>query len=353
MPPAGSAAPAMPKTDPGHRALPQQRGLVHRFLGFIVRCGVLGLGIATVASLLARQWWVAELFTHFRPQYLAGGIVLLVASVLLSQRGVALALVCLLALNGWLAQSALRASYGASLGLAPVLASGANENGQTAGTLRLISANVLVANAAPAALIDLVQRVRPDVLLVVEHTPAFDDALLGIAGDYPYRLTEPTYDAFGIGLYSRLPIVDAEIVDLGATRAVRAGVDTGAGVVQVLGVHLLPPTQRGWAAERNAQLAQIDVLLGDGIDNALVCGDFNATPFSPLFAAFVAESPLRLAQAGHPFTRTWPAGSPLLGLKIDHCLVGAALQIGGAEVLGDIDSDHYPVLVEVTVGTDG
>jgi endonuclease/exonuclease/phosphatase (EEP) superfamily protein YafD len=214
-------------------------------------------------------------------------------------------------------------------------------------------ANVRGERTGVAALVELVRRERPDVFVVLELTPAFASGLQGLAEAYPHRLAAPAPGAFGIGLYSMLPLVDAAVFPLGPTDAVRATVHSGTGAVDLVGVHLLPPTSAAWATERNDQLLRIAALVRDREARMLVCGDFNLTPYSPYFARLLALTGLSDTRRGEGLAWTWPAGFVPLAVPIDHCLAGEALGVGAAEVLGDIGSDHYPLLIEITAGKKG
>ncbi len=288
----------------------------------------------TGLTLLGAHWWVAELFTHFRIQYLLlGGLAL--ALSLVARRPVAASVltVCLVAqavpVIGYLRQ--------------PVERTG------TAG-LRIVSTNVHAANQDPTALLELVAAVEPDVVLILEHTERFARALESLRDRYPHQLSAPADDAFGIGLYSRVPPDDARTVALGMTDAVRASVPLDGRPLHFVGTHLVPPTSESRAAGREAQLASLASLTRGAEGPMLVCGDFNLTPFSPSFAAFVDASGLRPLRPPGLWARTWPVGIGGLGIPIDHCFASPGVAIVSVEILGDVGSDHYPLLVEITHG---
>ena len=55
------------------------------------------------------------------------------------------------------------------------------------------------------------------------------------------------------------------------------------------------------------------------------------------------------AALGSPFRSTWISRVPLLGLPIDHVLVGRGLVPLVRRVVDDIGSDHLPVVVDLAV----
>jgi endonuclease/exonuclease/phosphatase family metal-dependent hydrolase len=131
--------------------------------------------------------------------------------------------------------------------------------------------------------------------------------------------------------------------------AIWVGIDTPWGEVHVLNVHLgLQKRERGM---------QTEALLGDGWftdprrgELAIVCGDFNATPGSAVYARFADKlmDAQLAAGGGRP---TFPAIWPLV--RIDHVFVSPKLRVVGADVPGTlaarVASDHRPLVADVTL----
>src|SRR5262249_60945177 len=74
------------------------------------------------------------------------------------------------------------------------------------GSLRLLVANVETGNTDFAAVDRLVARTHPDVFGVIELTPAMARHLRAHLPRYRPRALEPRDDAYGIGVYSRVPL---------------------------------------------------------------------------------------------------------------------------------------------------
>lgn len=299
------------------------------------------LGIASIAvtglALAARQWWVAELFTHFRFQLLAGQLALLGVLIGFRQRGVALAVAVGAAVNVWYVQPVVWPEARA--------AAAADTRGSP---LSVMTVNVSARNDSPDALLTTLTRERPDVILVVELTPRWRRALERVTDAYPYRELAPESGPFGLGLLSRFPIERARLIELGPTPAVDARLDGPGGTLRVLGVHLMPPMSARLAAERNGQLEQLAGLRADIDEPLVVLGDFNLSPYSPYYTDWVRATGLVDTLAGRGPSATWPTFLPLLGIPIDHCLVSEHFGVRGRRHLSEFGSDHYPVLVRLT-----
>lgn len=304
--------------------------------------GVAGLAAASIAvtllGLAARSWWVAELFTHFRLQLVAGQLVLLAALLGLGYRRTALALAACAVLNGW---SLYPVAWPA--GQAVAVAAG-NE-------LSVMTVNVSARNDRHEPLLAMIEHEQPDLILVVELTERWARRLTSLDTDYPHRELLPDAGAFGLALLSRHRLEIISTAMLGASGAIDARVHGPSGPFRVLGVHLLPPTSARGAAERNRQLAELAERRALIDEPLIVLGDFNLSPYSPYYAEWLAATELEDTLAGRGPSATWPSFMPVLGIPIDHCFVSAHFTSLERRHLPEFGSDHYPVLVRLTAET--
>lgn len=290
----------------------------------------------TALALAARAWWVAELFTHFRLQLVAGQLVLVAALAALGRGRVALLTALAAGLNSWHLHAIVWPATHA-------VAAAGDE-------LRLMTVNVAARNDEHERLFAMIEREQPDVILVVELTERWRRHLKALEADYAYRELVPRDDAFGLGLLSRHPLDAVSIDNVGATPAIDARVGAPGGPFRLLGVHLVPPTSGRRAAERNRQLERLAERRA-AIDGPLVVlGDFNVSPYSPHYSDWLASTALTDTLAGRGPSATWPAFLPVLGTPIDHCFVSEHFTVVERHHLPAFGSDHYPVLVRVLHG---
>ena len=189
-------------------------------------------------------------------------------------------------------------------------------------------------------------------MLILELTPGLADALGALDAIYPHRLLRPTAGPFGIGLLSRRKLKASGASDFGATQfgatlAADVTLQLGNTEVDFIGVHLMPPMSRDWAALRNRQLAMLAARVGKRQRPTIVCGDFNITPYSPIFSDLLEQSGLRDGRNGRGVQTSWPTYMPLLGIPIDHCLVSPEIGVAASRRLDAFGSDHYPVLFDL------
>ncbi|MFO1031831.1 MAG: endonuclease/exonuclease/phosphatase family protein [Planctomycetota bacterium] len=301
--------------------------------------GVLGL-LALLAALIAlapwgaRWHWTLDLLANFVVQ--AGGFLLIAAGVF-----------------GWLrAFRAMAASLvGVALAAVPVLPDWFGSPApapRTTAAVRLLSLNLLRDNEANAALaLATIADTTPDIVFGSELTPAWNERLLPGLAAFPHRYvrTDPGY--FGVALWSRWPLREPTIVELGWSPAIRAIVDTPSGPVGVLGVHTPRPGNAERNADRDQALAAIPKAV-QGLPAAhVVLGDCNATPWTPSLRDLLADGSLRAAT----FTKwlpTWPTMWPLpLRIPIDHALLGPGLDAVEVGTGASFGSDHLPLFVVV------
>ena len=304
----------------------------------LVLLAALGVLAATAAALAAKTWWIFDLFAHFKLQYAALLLVLTGALLALGRRRfAALTALCLLP-NVW----PLAAYWAAVAPASPAVAE--------VDRIKLMSVNVEWRNRSAARLLDMIRDEAPDAVLVVEYTAEWRERLGPIFADYPHRVELDGGRAFGIALLSRAPLKNVQPFKLESTPAIDATLVTARGELLLIGVHLLPPTRAAWAAERARQL---DALAerAQRIDGALaIAGDFNLSAYSPHFSGLLRTAGLRDSRAMPGIT--WPSFLPLLGIPIDHCIVSDEVGVAAFRRLPAFGSDHYPIVVELTVGSE-
>lgn len=303
---------------------------------------MLAATVIVVASLLpfgARWSWILEQFSQFRVQYLASALVLFVLLALVRRPRWCAALALAIAIN-----------FVAVIDYLPTLGRGPTRDVAAADrAIRVMSVNLSQRNFSVEELLEIIRAESPDLLLLVELTPRSVERLAALDELYPYRLKAPAPDPFGLGLLSRYDLGAAEVIQLGATMAIRAPLTTAAGSFVFIGVHLLSPIQRSHALERNAQLLKLATLRAGISAPVVVAGDFNISPYSPFFADWLDATGLRDPGATRGPRFTWPTFLPILGIPIDHCVVSQQIRVNDFRRLPSFGSDHYPLLTELVL----
>lgn len=216
--------------------------------------------------------------------------------------------------------------------------------------LRVVTANLLAVNDRPAELARELMAIDADVIVLEEVSPRWLPELEALFERHPHHDVFVRDDAFGIAIFSRRPLVRAEMIDLEGVPMIDAIVDPGR-PVRILGVHTLPPVDRRYAVVWRRQLA----LLAERAERSelptIVLGDLNATSHSAALRR-LERSGFRDAHdaLGRGLATTWPNGLfPLPSLRLDHVLVGPGVVALAVREGRGAGSDHRPVIADVAV----
>jgi endonuclease/exonuclease/phosphatase (EEP) superfamily protein YafD len=306
--------------------------------GLVESAGLFGV-LATLTGFLAPLHWTFELTSHFRVQLAVAVSVLALISAL-ARRRVSFLIFILTAL----------------MNLGPVLWSSRPSGiaAETSATpLRLLSINVHTDNRRSDQLIELVQRLSPDVLLLMEVDNRWMEEIAVLRTNYPTVIPEAREDNFGIALLSRVPLRNTRVEDLEGSEvpSITTEIQLPGRTLHLLGTHPVPPGKPDYAQERNRQLAAAGAWAGTHPGSAVILGDLNTTPWSSYFTELLRAGRLVRSHPNWGLFATWKVSEPWFHLPLDHCLVSPEIAITRLEVGPEIGSDHRPLIVELAVPT--
>jgi endonuclease/exonuclease/phosphatase (EEP) superfamily protein YafD len=291
------------------------------------------LVIVTCLSWGARHHWGLDLLTHFPVQLTAAGVALVALGLVLRS-------------GKWLVLPLFVVIVNAGKFL-PIYLPADQPSGQGR-TFRGVSANVYTNNLDRTKFVEFIRERRPDFFLVMEVDDAWLTQLQELDAEYPYRITKPRPDNFGIGFYSRVPIRSQEVVEQRSTGlpTIIAVLDADDHELAILGVHPLPPVGQANSVRRNLHLQEIGDLAARLPPPKLVLGDLNVSPWSPHFTDVLHRGRLRDGRQGFGVQPTWPAWPWLLRIPIDHTLISAGIHVQARRLGPDVGSDHRPIELE-------
>ncbi len=215
--------------------------------------------------------------------------------------------------------------------------------------LRLATINVHSANQRSDLVLEFLGSADVDVILLMEVNERWMSALESLHSAYPYYLAEPRDDDFGMALFSRRPLTNATVIELGGAElpSIEAEVVADNRRIHLLGTHPLPPGSAAYARLRNEQYRQIAAHVQNRSHPTVVFGDLNATPWSPYFADLLRDGGLQDSSQGLGLFGSWPAWLPFGRIPLDHCLVSPSIQVVGKRLGPSIGSDHLPLVVDL------
>ena len=215
--------------------------------------------------------------------------------------------------------------------------------------ITLLGSNLYFRNSQLPGFASLLEREKPDLVLLTEFTPSHQRMLGSLMQDYSFSLERPRSDGFGIAVYSRLKVADAAVINLGGVNTPQIQIDvllpTGR-EVRLYGVHLLAPEIPAGLVGRNRQIEELQQRLQLSSDSPhILLGDFNITPWSPYFPALFDGTELVRGDS----VASWPVGLGAFGIPIDHCLHTTEFATFERRRGEHIGSDHYPLLVKLAL----
>jgi endonuclease/exonuclease/phosphatase (EEP) superfamily protein YafD len=211
--------------------------------------------------------------------------------------------------------------------------------------LRALIINVRDKNDEYDQLRHLVAETDPDVVGLIELTPAWARALQTRLTHYPVRQLQPEEGATGVGLYSRRRLADSRILHVSPDRqpSLVANVALGERSLVLVIVHVRTIAD---GADRERQLRALSEELEPLGDRVAVCGDFNSVPWSDSIRDFADGADLQSIFGRFGRAGTWPTYAGPLRIPIDNCLVGEGVAVTDRRIGPDIGSDHLPLIVD-------
>ena len=298
--------------------------------GLLGAVGALAVG-GTLAGFAAPVGWVFDLATNFRVQYF-----------------VTLTLLAILFAVGRRHRAAGGFGIVALLNLAVIVPLYVGGEPTGASSIRAILLNVHTENRRFDLVREFILREEPDVVVFEEVNDEWLAELTKLGGDYSHILPAPRPDNFGMALFSRWPMQDAEIREIGDADvpSVIAHVVIRGKRLTIIGTHPLPPANPENFGLRNRQLIALAGLAGTRSGPLIILGDLNTTPWSPHFRALLTAANVRNASRGHGLNASWPVPIFPMRIPIDHCLVSREILVSKVRVGPNVGSDHFPLIVD-------
>ena len=221
--------------------------------------------------------------------------------------------------------------------------------------VRVLSANLLAGSGDERAVLDLVRRLKVDVLALQEFTPSDAQGLAaaGVVDVLPYQAAYPADGVVGSALLSRYPLRDAALrVHRSNFTQARATVEVpGAAPVQMESVHPQAPCCRSVTAGWERDLRDQPPATVDGPVRVLM-GDFNATLDHAALRRLIGTGYRDAADVtGGGFRSTWPYDEKWFvpGVALDRVLADRRVGVRTARPYRVPGSDHKALYAELVL----
>lgn len=218
--------------------------------------------------------------------------------------------------------------------------------------ISILASNVLTPNRNAAALLKLVHQYQPDILVTLETDAWWQRQLDVLRESYPYCLQCPLDNLYGMHVYSKLLLEDAQIQFLieKDVPSMHALVHLRSGQkVQVHFLHPTPPspTENDESTERDAELLLVAKSVAKKQVPVIVAGDLNDVAWSTTTRLFRKISGLLDPRVGRGMFNSFHAKYWFIRWPLDHLFHSRHFVLVDVQRLPTIGSDHFPIFVKL------
>ncbi|MCT7958749.1 endonuclease/exonuclease/phosphatase family protein [Laspinema palackyanum] len=298
-----------------------------------VKVGVCGLILLSILGYLGQFFYLLDLTSHFKLQYLIGGIIGFFYFAFKRRKSwIIVSLICIV-----LNLAEIAPWYWPNPAIATPV--------QSSIPLKVLQSNLLFQNKQYEKLLSFVRQETPDIAAFMEVKTEWKEQLETLRDILPYAVLKGD-----IALYSSLPLTRVYENSLDSQkRGVIAQISFPEKVLSIVVAHTNIPLSKNLFKKRNQQLEAIADYVAPLNNPTLVVGDFNISLWSPIYKKFVKNSNLKNARSGFGIMPTWPSLNPLLSIPIDHCFVNREIQVLNTRKGPNIGSDHLPLVTDLGV----
>ena len=221
----------------------------------------------------------------------------------------------------------------------------------------LLFSNVLMTNRDAGALLRLIERYDPDIVLTVECDTWWQEQLAGLERSHPFTVLQPQDNTYGMLLYSRLELRNAavrflvqdDVPSIHACLRLRSGQE-----VEVRCMHPRPPVphENTRSTERDAELLIVGREMKKKHVPGVVLGDLNDVAWSRTNDLFRAISGMLDPRIGRGFYHSFHANWPLIRFPLDHFFHSRHFRVVDFQRWPKIGSDHFPMYIKLSFEPD-
>jgi endonuclease/exonuclease/phosphatase (EEP) superfamily protein YafD len=310
-----------------------------------------GLILVTLLSLIYDlRFWYVKILDFPRLQYLILGIFLLPLFIISTKKWKYPSILLLL---GLITVVVIQGSviYPYLLGNKSV--PDYQERGSADNRFDVLLANVLIENRQSQDFLNIIKNKDPDILLIMEVNEWWINELQSLKEMYPYHIEHPLDNAYGMALYSKIPMDNQEVKFLKhddvPSVIVRMLLPSGKSF-NFYGVHPVPPFPSDKypdnVGEKEVALLKIGRMVAESTIPCLVAGDLNDVSWSHTARMFGQDGNLKNVRIGRGLYNTFDATSFIMSWPLDHYFVTEEFELMQLERLSKFGSDHYPLYAE-------
>jgi endonuclease/exonuclease/phosphatase (EEP) superfamily protein YafD len=241
-------------------------------------------------------------------------------------------------------------------GLVPVEVPTANDVKASDGQFSLLLINVKMSNRKPQPLLKLIELKKPDLVLAMEVDVWWNNNLKVLEKEYPFSHHTINDVAYGMVLYSKLPLkkVEVDYLQNENVPSFESTITLASGKnISLYCAHPVPPSHFKDLPDNAGQQETALEKLGKEIIGrklpTFVAGDLNDVVWSYVDEVTGTENILYDVREGRGFYNSYNAENIIRKWPLDHVFVTKEFRLKKLERLPKIGSDHYPIFVELVL----
>lgn len=302
------------------------------------------LALATAISHLRLAHGFVRIFSFPRLQFVTIAILLLVVLVALPETGALDSFAAIVLVSVIIAQGFSIAQFTPLRRKQTALYTG---NPDDPNTVSILSYNVKESNTDHDSAAGLATAYDADLALYMETNERWTDALkAALSAHYPHVVAAPLENAYGMVLFSRFELLDAEVQylvmdevpSIAATVVLRDGQK-----FRLHCIHPEPPVPHVDSLGRDAELMRVAELVEKDPMPCVVAGDLNDVAWSNTSRMFQRLSRLLDPRIGRGFYNTFDVRFPFMRWPLDHLFHDARFSLVSMKRLPNAGSDHFPM----------
>lgn len=224
--------------------------------------------------------------------------------------------------------------------------------------LSVLVVNVLTPNRNAAALLEIIHKAEPDIVLAIETDDWWQSQLDVLEPEFAHTVKHPRDNLYGMHLYSKLELINPEVLFLVQEDipSIHAEVILRSG--QRVALHCLhpappSPTENETSAERDAELLMVAKTIDAESKPVVVIGDLNDVAWSATTRLFQRVSKLLDPRIGRGIFNTYNAKYPVMRWPLDHVFCSRHFRLQAIQRLPFFGSDHFPMHAVLAYEPDG
>jgi endonuclease/exonuclease/phosphatase (EEP) superfamily protein YafD len=219
-------------------------------------------------------------------------------------------------------------------------------------TIKLLIANVFQDNREWEKLANIVQEEQADIVLLVETNKWWKDKCVDAFGDdYKYQVLQDLENTYGMLLFSKLELKDTEVHHWikDELPSIETNVLLDGRLIKLYAIHPEPPvpSEDPESTARDAEILLIGERTNADQVPTIVAGDLNDVAWSYTSDLFLKVSGLLDPRRGRGLFSSFHAKHSLARWPLDHVFCSGHFRLQKMKRMGNIGSDHFPILLQL------